>query len=179
MVARSLPESPGADDAAASTDSAPVPASKTPPAPVTVRAARTDDVVALLALEALFPGDRLSPRQMRAHVANPRARLRVLRIGREIAGYALIFLRGGSELARLYSIVVDPARRGHGLGIRLLHDAERQARLAGAARLRLEVRADNAAAIALYAGRGYRRIARLASYYEDGGDGWRYEKRLQ
>ena len=44
--------------------------------------------------------------------------------------------------------------------------------------MRLEVRTDNAAAIALYEGRGYRRLAGIASYYEDGGDAWRYEKAL-
>jgi ribosomal-protein-alanine N-acetyltransferase len=178
MVARSLPESPDADDASASTDSAPVPASKTALPPASVRAARADDLGALLALEAQFPGDRLSPRQMRAHVANPRARLRVLRIGAAVAGYALIFLRSGSDIARLYSIAVDPDWRGHGLGVRLLRDVEREARRAGAQRLRLEVRVDNSAAIGLYEGHGYRPIARIDAYYEDGAAARRYEKRL-
>jgi ribosomal protein S18 acetylase RimI-like enzyme len=40
------------------------------------------------------------------------------------------------------------------------------------------VRADNAAALRLYERGGYRRIARLRAYYEDGADGWRYEKAL-
>ena len=177
-MARSLPESPDADDASALPDSAPVPASKTAHPSISVRAARADDVDALLALEAQFPGDRLSRRQMRAHVANPRARLRVLRVAAVLTGYALVFVRAGSDISRLYSIAVDPVWRGRGLGLRLLRDAERQARSTGARRLRLEVRADNPAAIALYEGRGYRRVLRLVSYYEDGGDGWRYEKRL-
>jgi ribosomal protein S18 acetylase RimI-like enzyme len=44
--------------------------------------------------------------------------------------------------------------------------------------LRLEVRADNVAAIRLYERHGYRRIGRLAAYYDDGADGWRYEQPL-
>jgi ribosomal-protein-alanine N-acetyltransferase len=147
-------------------------------APVTLRPARLADLDALLALEAQFPGDRLSPRQLRAHIDNPRARLRVLGEAGRIAGYALVFLRRGSRIARLYSIVVDPARRGRGHGLRLLRDAERQAHAAGAAELRLEVRADNAGAIALYEGQGYRRLAVLPGYYADGAAGWRYARAL-
>lgn len=178
MVARSLPESAHADDAPANPDSAPVPAANPDSRPPTVRAARADDLAALLALEAQFPGDRLAARQFRRHLDNPRARLRVLDAKPGLGGYGLVFLRAGSDLARLYSIAVDPACRGRGFGARLLADAEAQARRAGARRMRLEVRTDNLAAIALYEGRGYRRIAAIASYYEDGGDAWRYEKAL-
>ena len=144
-----------------------------------IRAARPADLAVLLALEALFPGDRLNPRQFRHHLRNPRARLRLLRHAGRPVGYALLLLRHGSRVARLYSIVVDPAERGRGHGARLLADAERQARRAGAAELRLEVRTDNLAAAALYEGRGYRRIGRRADYYEDGAAAWRYGRSLQ
>jgi ribosomal-protein-alanine N-acetyltransferase len=151
-----------------------------PPAanPATLRAARRADLPALLALEARFPGDRLSPRQFRHHLRNPRARLRVLLQDGTLAGYVLLLLRAGSDKARLYSIAVDPARRGQGLGARLLDDAERQARRAGAAELRLEVRIDNAAAVGLYEARGYRRFGRHEAYYEDGAPAWRYARPL-
>lgn len=148
------------------------------PDPVTLRPAGPADLDALLALEAQFPGDRLSPRQLRTHVDSPRARLRVLLEDGRIAGYALVFLRRGSRIARLYSIVVDPARRGRGHGLALLRDAEAQAAAAGAHELRLEVRADNAAAVALYEGEGYRRLAALPAYYADGAGGWRYARAL-
>src|SRR5688500_10878027 len=55
-----------------------------------IRAARPADLPALLALEALFPGDRLSPRQFRHHLRNPRARLRALRRAGRLVGYALL-----------------------------------------------------------------------------------------
>lgn len=142
------------------------------PAP-TPRPARAADLPGLLALEAQFPGDRLSARQFRHHLHNPRAQLRVQPDAGTVLGYHLVLTRAGSGWARLYSLVVDPAARGRGLGRILLADAEAQARRAGCRGLRLEVRQDNRAANALYAAAGYRRLAALPGYYEDGGDGWR------
>lgn len=145
------------------------------PAP---RDATPADLPALLALEAQFPGDRMSARQYRRHLASPRARIRVAECDGSLAGSSVLLFRAGSATARLYSLIVAPARRGQGLGRRLLDDAERLARARGCARLRLEVRADNPAALALYAGAGYRPVAALPGYYQDGGDGLRLEKTL-
>lgn len=146
--------------------------------PAAVRDARAPDLARLLELEALFPGDRLSPRQFRRHLASPRARLRVAEAGGRVTGYALTFLRRGSEVARLYSIAVDPAVRGGGIGAALLRDACAQACEAGCRRLRLEVRTDNAAAIALYRREGFAVFDRRAAYYADGCDAWRLQRVL-
>ena len=143
-----------------------------------LRDARPDDLPALLALEAQFPGDRLSARQFRHHLRNPAASLRVLAEGGALLGYTLVLVRAGTRPARLYSIAVDRAQRGRGLGARLLRDAERRARRAGRTLLRLEVRADNPAAIGLYRAAGYLPIGRRAGYYEDGADALRFEKEL-
>lgn len=148
------------------------------PTPCRLRPARAADLDALVALEARFPGDRLRPRQFRHHLESPRACLRVLACGSELAGYALLLRRRGSTIARLYSIAIDPARRGQGLGARLLRDIEVQARRDGASALRLEVRVDNAAAIRLYERAGYLRFGQRPGYYEDGACAWRYQKRL-
>ncbi|MDY0021450.1 GNAT family N-acetyltransferase [Arenimonas caeni] len=148
------------------------------PSPARLRDARPDDLPALLALEAGFPGDRLSARQFRHHLGNPRARLRVAAAGGRLLGYHLVLLRQGSAWARLYSIAVDPAARGQGLGRRLLADAGRQAAAAGRTGLRLEVRQDNRAAAALYEAAGYHRVAALPAYYEDGAPGWRYARTM-
>lgn len=156
----------------------PMPSSPPAPAAPRLRAARPADLPALLALEARFATDRLSARQFRHHLRNPRARLRVAVLDGQPAGYALVLLRSGSRTARLYSIAVDPACRGRGLGARLLGEAERVARAAGAHELRLEVRTDNAAAIGLYEGRDYRRFGRREGYYEDGAAAWRYRRAL-
>lgn len=146
---------------------------------VPARDGRPEDLAALLALEAQFPGDRLSARQFRRHLASPSAHLRVIDAGTTLAGYALVFRRRGSTVARLYSIAVDPSVRGRGIGAALLADAEAVERAAGATALRLEVRIDNAAAIALYRSRGYREFGRHAGYYADGVDALRMEKALQ
>ena len=143
-----------------------------------LRPARLDDLPALLALEAQFPGDRLGARQFRHHLGNPSAALRVLVENGRIAGYALVLMRRGARPARLYSIAVDAAHRGRGFGATLLRDAEKIARRAGRTSLRLEVRADNRVARALYENSGYRAIGGYPAYYDDGADAVRFEKSL-
>ena len=141
-----------------------------------LRDATVADLPALLVLEAQFPGDRMSRRQFLHHLGNPRARLRVVLVDGLVKGYHLVLRRRFSRWARLYSIAVAHTARGAGLGRRLLADAERLARRGGARGLRLEVRQDNAAAVALYASAGYRRVKVLRRYYDDGGHGWRYAR---
>jgi ribosomal protein S18 acetylase RimI-like enzyme len=125
-----------------------------------------------------FDGDRLSRRSFRRIIGAPGAALRVARTKGRLAGYALLLFRIGSGLARLYSIAVDPQARGSGLGARLLTDAEMTARKRGSRALRLEVRADNAPAIALYRRRGYEPDGARENYYEDGATALRFLKRL-
>jgi ribosomal protein S18 acetylase RimI-like enzyme len=132
-----------------------------------LRGARAEDLSALLALEAQFPGDRLSPRQFRHHLRSPRAVLRVIE-HEGLAGYSLLLRHAQRPAWRLYSIVVDPARRGRGLGVRLLQDAMDQARAAGAVALTLEVREDNPSALGLYRAHGFARTALRPDYYHDG-----------
>lgn len=143
-----------------------------------LRPATHADLPALLALEARFPGDRMSARQFRRHLRSVTARLHVAELEGVVRGASLLFFRAGSDGVRLYSLVVDAAARGHGLGQRLLVDAETAAHRRGCTRMRLEVRADNAVANALYQRAGYQQVARLPGYYEDGADGLRYQRTL-
>src|SRR5690606_2738006 len=113
------------------------------PQSVRLRDARLDDIPALVALEALFPTDRMPERQFRHPLLRGKGRLRVAVAGARLRAYAVVMFRRGSTVARLYSISVDPAARGQGLGARLLADAERGARARGCDRLRLEVRVHN------------------------------------
>lgn len=146
-----------------------------------IRPARPADAVALAALELrAFPGDRMSARQYRHHAASPNAVVLVAGDpGGPVIGSAVVFFRAGSTTGRLYSIAVDPAARGRGLGATLLAAVEAAARRRGATALRLEVRQDNPVAIAMYEARGYRRIGARTAYYEDGADAWRYERPLR
>lgn len=141
--------------------------------------ARPSDLDALVALEeAAFPGDRMSRRALARNINSPSLCFLVARDGKALIGHALVAFRSGSSLARLYSLAVLPGLTGQGLGRKLLAAAERQARQRGADRLRLEVRADNTAAIRLYDKTGYALFARVPDYYEDGQAALRYEKAL-
>ena len=145
----------------------------------TIRRAAPADLDALLELEhASFDHDRVSRAQFRRHLAGASAAVLVAEHAGSLLGCALLFFRRGSRGARLYSIAVAHGARGRGVGAALLAAAEREARGRGCASLRLEVRTDNAAAIALYERRGYARIDRIAAFYENGADAWRYRKAL-
>ena len=141
-----------------------------------LRDARPGDLPALLGLEAQFPGDRTSDALFRALIASPRATVRVAELDGRVVGYHVVRRRWFRRTAWLYSIAVDAGARRRGIGRRLLADAEAGARRAGARGMTLEVRADNAAAAALYARAGYRPVKRLRAYYDDGTDGWRHRR---
>ncbi|MEQ4548076.1 GNAT family N-acetyltransferase [Nocardioides kribbensis] len=70
--------------------------------------------------------------------------------------------------AELQRIAVAADRRRGGLASALLEAVAALAREAGAERLLLEVREDNAGARAFYAARGFGEIARRSRYYRDG-----------
>jgi [ribosomal protein S18]-alanine N-acetyltransferase len=152
-------------------------ASGTPQA--AIRRATVADLSALVQLEhATFEHDRLSERQWHRHLHSDSAVVLAAARDRALAGAAVLFFRSGSRVARLYSIATAASARGEGIGTQLLDACERVARRRRCGRLRLEVRQDNLAAQRLYERHGYRRIASVVAYYEDGADAWRYEKTL-
>ncbi len=99
--------------------------------------------------EALVPGLRHTP-QARCFLA--------ARDG-EFVGLAVCFLGFNTFVARpalnVHDLIVAPAARGAGIGRRLMDEAERAARQEGCARMTLEVRGDNAPAMALYRSLGF------------------------
>jgi len=144
-----------------------------------IRRATPADLDALLALERhAFTTDHLSRRQYRHHIGSKSARVLVAVDSGGLLGKAVLFLRGNTDIARLYSIAVAHAARGRGVGEALVRATERAARAGQRTRVRLEVRQDNASAIRLYERLGYRRFGAYAGFYEDGADAWRYEKEL-
>ncbi len=144
-----------------------------------LRLAVMEDLDSLAALETrLFATDRISRRNFRHFLKSPTAVLIVADQGGQLVGYALVLFRAGTGLARLYSLAVAPQAQGHGLGGLLLEAAERAAYDQDRLFLRLEVREDNPAARRIYDRAGYKRIARIPEYYEDGEAALRLEKRL-
>ncbi|GAA4089872.1 GNAT family N-acetyltransferase/peptidase C39 family protein [Zhongshania borealis] len=144
-----------------------------------IRPATESDLNALVALEnRCFTGDKLSRRSFKSLI-KPGAHLAsVILINGTIAGYSIVLFRTGTSLARLYSIALDPDYRGQGLAQALLRDAESQAVARHCLFIRLEVRNDNPAAIALYQKLNYHAFDDIADYYEDGCTALRFEKRL-
>lgn len=143
------------------------------------RFASMDDIDDLVELErACFALDRLNQRNFNWMLSRANAALIVATSDARLAGYALVLFHRGTSLGRLYSIAVSPVWRGHALGQRLLEEAQACALARNCAWLRLEVRADNSAAIRLYEANGYQRFASVEDYYEDHCEALRYEKRI-
>ncbi len=70
--------------------------------------------------------------------------------------------------AEIKRMVVDPARRGRGVGARLLTELEARLRLRGVALARLETGRDQHGAVALYKRQGYRPCATFNGYPDNG-----------
>jgi ribosomal protein S18 acetylase RimI-like enzyme len=150
-----------------------------PPKGVRIRAGRRGDLDAVVELEArVFPGDRLSRRSFRRLMASASADVLVADRDGILAGYAVILFRPRALAARLYSLAVKPEEAGRGVGSALLAVAEQAAIARKRFVMRMEVRADNAAAIARYRKAGYRERGRAEDYYEDGHPALRFEREL-
>jgi len=142
-----------------------------------IRDALLDDLDALVALEnRCFDHDRLSRRNFRYMLTKANAATLVEEHKGELRGYVLLLFHTGTSLARMYSLAVDPASRGHGIAAKLIKAAEHAALARGRVYMRLEVRPDNAAAIALYQKLNYRQFGVVDDYYEDHADALRFEK---
>ena len=85
----------------------------------------------------------------------------------EVVGYAGLVVRGNQADVQTLAVAADA--QGHGLGRRLLDALLDEARRRDATEVLLEVRAENAAAQALYRGAGFERIAIRRGYYQPGG----------
>ena len=144
-----------------------------------IRTARLSDIPALFELEQrCFATDRLSRRQFRYMLTRANALTLVEEHRGAVRGYVLLLFSRGTSMARLYSIAVDPAARGRGVGRALVEACEEAARGRDCATLRLEIRKDNADSIGLFTALGYRRFGEYQGYYEDYMDAWRFEKSL-
>lgn len=98
-------------------------------------------------------------------------------VGQTVVGFACF--RPVGDAAELAMLVVRPAQRGQGVGRRLLQQGLAQLAQQGFCRCLLEVRASNAAAIALYEKLGFARLARRPGLYSHPPeDGLTMEKQL-
>ncbi|MGM0769583.1 MAG: ribosomal protein S18-alanine N-acetyltransferase [Pseudomonadota bacterium] len=146
---------------------------------VTLRQATSHDLDALIELEnRSFREDRISRRSFRRFLEIPRDRLIVANLDGALVGYCLVLMNAATRLARIYSIAVSPDARSRGVGEKLIREAEKEAVEADRIVMRLEVREDNDAAVALYRRLGYRQFGTYRDYYEDHGNALRFERRI-
>jgi ribosomal protein S18 acetylase RimI-like enzyme len=144
-----------------------------------IRPALLKDLPALVALEEeCFEGDRINRRQFRYLITKAKATLLVAEADGVLLGDIVLLYSRGTSMARLYSIAVAPQARGRGIARALAEAAEAAVWEHHKVYLRLEIRKDNDASIALFRGLGYRKIGEYPEYYEDGMDAWRFEKNL-
>jgi len=144
-----------------------------------IRLATPHDIAALVAIEnASFPGDRLDRRRFRYLLREANSVTFVDVDGAAVRGYILLLLRNDWRGARVYSIATHPAHLGCGVAARLLTAAERWAAAHGCVEVRLEVRSDNTASLALFHKRGYVAFGSHRAYYHDGMDALRLHRTL-
>ncbi|RUO56885.1 ribosomal-protein-alanine N-acetyltransferase [Pseudidiomarina homiensis] len=120
--------------------------------------------------EASFSTDRISRRSFRRFIDQGIGDFQVVMEDGEVVGYYIVLYRQATQLARLYSLAVDPAYRRRGLGRQLLAAAEHAADERHCLFMRLEVKTDNEAALALYHSAGYYDMEIRPEYYEDDSD---------
>lgn len=109
--------------------------------------------------------DPWSRRSLENAMAEPLRLCLVAVEGNRAVGFACFLAVG--ECADLELAAVLPAMRRRGVARALIERGFAQLALRGAARCLLEVRESNAAALALYAGMGFRVIARRAGLYQN------------
>jgi [ribosomal protein S18]-alanine N-acetyltransferase len=135
-----------------------------------LRRATLRDLPAILDLEHLSfprPQEQFPRRTIRRLIQNPRAEVYVaVRRGHLLGWIAGLVVRRGQRLrGRIYAIAVHPHSRGLHLGQKLMARAIRQLTTRGAELLSLEVRHDNAGALALYHKLGFQINQHLPDYY--------------
>lgn len=127
------------------------------------------DVEAVHAIEQrVFAVDPWSAEQFWGELAQPTRTYAVAVDGDDILGYAGLYRLPPD--ADVQTIAVDASAQGRGVGRQLLEWLIDQAQRADCTHLMLEVRSDNAAALALYERYGFERISVRRDYYGAGID---------
>ncbi|WP_323792359.1 ribosomal protein S18-alanine N-acetyltransferase [Nocardioides sp.] len=134
-----------------------------------VRAAAPADAAAIADLEVENLGrDAWSAGLVEQGVSGelPTVQYVVAEVDGSVVGYAAASIV--ADIAELQRIAVTPAHRRTGLAAALLAAVVAAAKQQGADRMLLEVREDNAGALAFYAEQSFVEIDRRRRYYRDG-----------
>ncbi|MDR1299473.1 MAG: ribosomal protein S18-alanine N-acetyltransferase [Oscillospiraceae bacterium] len=127
-----------------------------------VRASR-EHIGAVLEIERASFSQPWTYNSLLEETASPHSRFMLAADGALVLGYAVT--RCYPDWAEILRIAVEEPVRGRGVGSMLLRDAQARAIEAGAERLLLEARADNAAALEFYRSRGFAAVGVRPGYY--------------
>jgi ribosomal protein S18 acetylase RimI-like enzyme len=139
-----------------------------------IRPARRADLNAISALEqGCFNTYNLSRRQLQYLQQRQTTVFLVAEQGETVVGEGIALVRHHRSCisGRVYSLAVDPARRGQGIGEKLMREMIEQLRHRDVRRAYLEVEASNTGAIHLYERLGFVGIGKLPDYYGEGRTG--------
>lgn len=138
------------------------------PGALMLRPARTQEASAMASMSRrLIEGGldwRYTPQRIAALMADAETLALVAREGSCLQGFAV--MQFGDTEAHLVLLCVEPAQRRRGIGRRLTEWLLASARVAGIDCVSLELRDDNAAALAFYAALGFTETALAPGYYE-------------
>ena len=126
-----------------------------------------EDIPGILAIErASFSEDAYPEELFYYYVEQTKTIFLVARAGRRPTGY--VIARRDRWGAEIISLAVLPRARKRGIGEKLLTAVIHRFRRQDVRTIRLMVRVDNAAAIALYRQLGFHPAGHVTGYYEDG-----------
>jgi ribosomal-protein-alanine N-acetyltransferase len=146
-----------------------------------IRRVRQRDLDRILEIEAASFGADAYDRNLFAEYTRKCGGLfLVAEWGTKVCAYSITALSPGGtgKRAELISVAVDPACLGKGAASALMDSTLRRLRRRGITRFGLMVKVTNLRALSLYKKFGFRKLRRVARYYEDGGDGLSLAKDL-
>lgn len=141
-----------------------------------IRPMTIDDLDAVLAIERQCHGFSWSGEIFRAELEKPFARIELLELDGQIAGFLCWWLIAGEM--EVQNVATAVAFRRRGVARRLLEYVLQEARSVAAVRALLEVRVGNHGAIKLYRQLGFVDNGIRRHYYPDGEDALLMEKNL-
>jgi [ribosomal protein S18]-alanine N-acetyltransferase len=146
-----------------------------------IRPVRQRDLDRILEIEAASFGADAYERNLFAEYTRKCGGLFLVALwGTRVCAYSITAVspRGTGKRAELISVAVDPAWLGRGAASALMESTLRRLRRRGITRFGLMVKVTNRRALALYEKFGFRKLRRVARYYEDGADGLSLAKDL-
>ncbi len=148
---------------------------------ISVRRFRIGELNRILEIERASFGADAYDRKLFAELSHKCGDLFLIAVrAGSICGYMVTCMRGqrASDAAEIVSVAVDPACRGRGAASSLMKSTLRRLRLRGVSRLSLMVKVNNETARRFYERHGFRKVRKVAGYYEDGADGVLMAKEL-